>query len=274
MTRPPTFSVIIPTLNEEKFLPNLLKSLVEQTERDFEVIVVDGKSKDKTVTIARSYQKKLPHLKIIEASHPSLPFQRNLGARSATGEWLIFVDADSVLLPYFMVRVGEYVETNHPSVFTTWFKPDSIQPKDAMFTLLADLYLEAALLFKQSHPPGHLSCIKRNIFESVGGYSESHHFYEDVDMGIRLRKRGIPFSMLRETLFVWSLRRYRREGTLKVIQQYVVSVLPVVFFGRAIKNMPGYIMGGHLYGGKKPIKKSLIKTYELKLKKLMKEIFE
>ena len=47
-----TYSVIIPTLNEEKFLPNLLESLIVQTDKHFEVIVVDGSSKDKTVAIA------------------------------------------------------------------------------------------------------------------------------------------------------------------------------------------------------------------------------
>jgi len=59
MTQPPTFSVIIPTLNEEKFLPNLLRSLADQSKKDFEVIVVDDCSKDKTRTIAKSYGHKV-----------------------------------------------------------------------------------------------------------------------------------------------------------------------------------------------------------------------
>ena len=50
------YSVIIPTLNEEKFLPKLLTSLAAQTRREFEVIVVDGASEDKTRTMAESFK--------------------------------------------------------------------------------------------------------------------------------------------------------------------------------------------------------------------------
>src|SRR5258706_4031142 len=90
------FSVVIPALNEEKFLPKLLASLAAQTVKDFEVVVVDGSSKDKTVTVARSFAKKLPKLQVVVSKVASLPLQRNLGAKKTTGEWLIFIDADSV----------------------------------------------------------------------------------------------------------------------------------------------------------------------------------
>lgn len=267
-------SIIIPTLNEEKFLPHLLDSLARQTKKDFEVIVVDGKSRDKTVTVARSYAKKLPHLQVILSPKASLPLQRNLGARASRGNWLVFVDADSILMPYFLERIHQFIQSEKPLVCTTWVKPDSMVPKDAMFALLANLYLEAALLFKQPHPPGPLSCIRRDIFETVGGYDESHAYYEDVELGIRLRQKHIPFAVLRETLYVWSLRRFRQEGTLKVIQQYIITSLPVLFFQRAVKHMPGYIMGGHVYDKKKRSAiRVLLRTYERKLKKLIQEFF-
>ena len=96
----PLFSIIIPTLNEELFLPTLLVSLTEQSFGDFEVIVIDGSSADKTVAIASSFEKKLPRLEIIVSKIAGLPLQRNLGAKAARGSYFIFVDADSVLFPY------------------------------------------------------------------------------------------------------------------------------------------------------------------------------
>src|SRR3989344_8910763 len=108
------FSIIIPTLNEEKFLPRLLESLARQTAKNFEVIVVDGKSKDKTVERAREFEKKLLHLTVIMSPKASLPLQRNLGAKHAAAPWLAFIDADSVLLPNFIERVSEVIETEHP----------------------------------------------------------------------------------------------------------------------------------------------------------------
>jgi len=265
-------SIIIPTLNEEHFLPHLLDSLVLQTNKDFEVIVVDGKSTDKTVTIAKAYTTKLPSLTVISSTR-GLPLQRNVGAKVARGEWFIFIDADSVLMSYFIDRIEWFIKKEHPSVFTTWFQPDSSINKDAMFTLLSNLFIEAMLFFKRPFPPGPLACFRKDIFQMIGGYDETHHYHEDIDLGLRLRKNGVPFYILRETLFVLSLRRYRREGTLKVMQKYVLSILPVLFLSRAVKSMPGYIMGGQNYS-KKKLNKSVLKRLEQSINKFTKELFE
>lgn len=271
----PQFSVIIPTLNEEKFLPLLLASLTEQTKKDFEVIVVDGKSKDKTVTLARSFQKKLPDLHVIEASRASLPFQRNLGAREAKAKWLAFIDADSVLTPYFFERIGRFVAQKKPLLFSTWALPDSDDVNDHIFTLFANLVIEGSALLKRPMAPGPMTIIDRETFFSVSGYDEEQAYNEDIDLGLRLYQKGITLRVLPESLYVWSMRRIRREGKMKMIQQYVVSALPILLFKRPLKYLPGYLMGGHLYDKKrKPVKRSVVKTYERKLKKLMREFFE
>lgn len=268
------FSIIIPALNEEKFLPRLLESLSIQTRKNFEVIVVDGNSKDKTVAVCRAYEKRVPLLHVEVVKRPSLPAQRNLGASIAKGDWLVFVDADSVLLPNFIQRAQTCIDETNPMAFTTWFTPDSSLGKDAMFILIMILLLESSLVFlHKTFPPGPLALIRRDVFETIGGYDETHKYHEDIDLGLRFAKARVPLSILRETLYVWSLRRYRREGTLKVLQQSAFSLLPAIIFGKAIKSLPSYVMGGQLYGKKKRIAPSVLKIYERKLRKLMKELF-
>jgi glycosyltransferase involved in cell wall biosynthesis len=267
------FSIIIPTLNEEKFLPRLLDSLVAQTGRNFEVIVVDGSSRDKTVAVAKKYTAKLPGLKILEVKKPSLPLQRNLGAKAAKGDWYVFVDADSIFLPYFTERIAVFIEQTKTRLFTTWFRSDTDDPKDGVYTLLGNAYLEATLIFKKPLTPGPLTIVTREAFDEVGGYDEAHAYNEDVDFGLRLYKAGIHLDMLRETLCVLSLRRFRKEGTLKVLNQYIVSLFPILLFNRSMKHMPGYIMGGHLYGKKKKLRRPVLKGYEKKLKEFLKELF-
>jgi glycosyltransferase involved in cell wall biosynthesis len=268
-------SIVIPTLNEEKFLPKLLDSLVDQTNKDFETVVVDGSSEDKTVDVARSYQLKLPKLSIIVSKKASLPLQRNLGAKATSGEWLIFIDADSILSPYFIERIYQYISQKNVSLFTTWFRPDSEKDGEAMITLLGMMTLQMSIILHRPITPGPLTGVKRSIFDMVGGYDESHAFNEDVDLGIRLHKAHIPLSVITETLYTWSLRRMRNQGTLKVLQQYVISAFPILLFQRPMKYMPGYVMGGHLYDKKKkPIGRSMLKTYEAKFKNLMRELFE
>lgn len=270
--RKPTFSVIIPTLNEEKFLPKLLDSLARQSVKDFEVIVVDGSSRDKTAAIAREYAKKLPRLTVEVVKRPSLPKQRNIGARLAHGAWFVFVDADSILLPYFIERIAAFIGEQSPRLFTTWFRPDSNEPKEAVYSLVANIYLEAALLLKKPLTPGPLTIVHSEAFTDVGGYDEDHHYNEDADFGLRLHKSGTTLMILREVLYIWSLRRIRKEGTLKVLNQYVISALPILLFNRSLKRMPGYIMGGQLYG-KRRVRRSVLRVYERKLKALMKELF-
>jgi len=272
----PLFSVVIPALNEELFLPKLLASLSQQTTKDFEVIVVDGSSKDNTVLRAKEYEQKLPKLTVIVSKKASLPLQRNLGARAAAGTWLAFIDADSILMPYFFARVVQYIGEKHPSLLTTWFQPDSGKTGDAMFTLLGNMTIEGSVMFHRPMAPGPLTMVLKSAYEAVGGYDEAHAYHEDVDFGLRLAQKGITLDILRETLFVWSLRRIRNEGAFRVVQQYIRSALPVLFFNKTMKYMPGYIMGGHLYNGKKrkPLKKSVLTRYEVKLRELMKELFE
>lgn len=268
------FSVIIPALNEEKFLPKLLQSLSEQSRKDFEVIVVDGKSLDKTVAIAKSFIKKLPSLSVIISKKASLPLQRNLGAKEARGDWYVFVDADSILLPYFMERINNYIREYKPTVFSTWFSPDSNEPNDTLFILLSILYIETMKRLKKPLTPGPLTVVHKNAFELLGGYDEAHEYNEDVDLGLRLNKNGIEIMMLREVLYILSLRRVRKEGMLKLFNQYIVSIFPILFFNRPLKRMPGYIMGGQIYGKKKKLKQPMLKEFEKKLKALLKEFLE
>ena len=271
--RTPRFSVIIPTLNEEKFLPHLLTSLTEQTKKDFEVIVVDGKSKDKTVAVARSFEGKLPHLTVLVSKKASLPLQRNLGAAAARGEWFVFIDADGVLMPYFIERIGQYIADQHPAVFSTWAQPDSDVNNDAIFTLLANIFWESMVVWKRPAAPGPLTVVRNDIFRDVGGYDERHAFNEDVDLGLRLAKRGFTLTMVRESLYIWSMRRFRKHGTLRVIEQLALSSIPIFILKRPLKSLPGYVMGGQLYRKKKKINRSALIQYERKLKALVKELF-
>ncbi|MFC1646886.1 glycosyltransferase family 2 protein [Patescibacteria group bacterium] len=270
----PKFTVIIPTLNEEKYLPNLLDSLITQHLKNFDVVVVDGSSKDKTVVIANSYKRKLKGMKVIVSKKASLPLQRNMGATSSKGEWLAFIDADSVLMPSFFERVTEYIKENKPQLLTTWMRPDSEVGGDALITLFGNMVLESTLLVKKSVSPGPLTLVSRKAFNKVKGYDEAHEFHEDMDFGLRLKKHNINLSIVKESLFVWSLRRMRKQGSLKVLREMAMAALPILFFNKTYKKWPGYIMGGHMYDKKKrPIKKSTLKNFEKKLKKIVKEAF-
>lgn len=276
MKATPFFSVIIPTLNEEKFLPKLLGSLATQTYRDFEVIVVDGKSRDRTVAVAESFTDRLPTLHILNSPRKNASFQRNRGADAAHGAYLLFLDADGVLFPYTLERLAQFVVARDAQFVTSWFSPDGDASGDALLAILGNMYTEGSVLVKRPVAGGAFFCIERKTFIAVGGFDEHITFGEDYDLGRRLKQKGIPLRVLRETLFIFSQRRIRREGKLKFFQLYARGSLLGLITDRSLGRVPGYLMGGHLYSQKPRPKRwvTLLRDIERRIKKLTKEVFE
>ncbi len=265
------FSVIIPTLNEEKYIGFLLDSLSRQTIKDFEVIVVDGYSKDKTVKVVESFRSKLPALTIVKSDKRLTATQRNGGAEVAKYDWLVFVDADSVLMPYFFERIIVCINEHRPKAITTWFRPDSEVRSDALLTLFSNLTIEASMMFNRPLAPGPLTVVEKKAHVAIGGYDAQYRNTEDVDYGRRLAEKGYPLHVLRETLYIWSLRRFRREGTITMLERFATTALLVLITKRPPKFISGYDLGGALYSLKKSSRLSLIRKYEARLRKLLKE---
>ena len=271
----PMFSIIIPALNEEKLLPLLLDSLSRQTDKDFEVIVVDGKSEDGTVAIANSFQDSLPHLKVVTAPVRCLPDQRNFGASLAKGAWFIFSDADNIFLPYTISQVKHFILTHQkerPRLITTWCQADSEKVSDAFMALFFNMITEGSLSVKRQFTPGPLTIVIRRVFEKVGGYTDGLTWGEDVDFGTKMTKANIKLAIIREVLYVWSMRRLRNEGKMKFAQQAVKAAFHVLLTNKALTK--GYEMGGQLYTRKKEVNISVMKRLTADVKKLLEEVFE
>lgn len=273
-TSNPFFSVIIPTLNEEKYLSHLLDSLGGQSEKDFEVIVVDAKSKDRTVQLARSYATALS-LRILVSQERNVSKQRNLGARDARGAWLVFVDADTVLMPYALARLTAHLASSDAKIITAWGKPDSEKIEDCMHMLLYNFTLESGSMLHRPMAPGPFALVHRDAFIAVGGYHEGVQFAEDQNLTQRITDAGYPFAIIRETLFVWSQRRFRTFGFFRTTRLYMTSGLRILLTKKSFGPIPEYIMGGHAYEKKqKTPDRSMLKKFEANFKKLVKELLE
>ena len=137
----PLFSVIIPVLNEEKYLPRLLGCLVKQKFRDFEVIVVDGGSTDQTVPKAQEFHSHLPAFTLMKSSQKNVSFQRNLGAQQARGTYLVFFDADVQCRSKFLAQIAVVLHKHKYMFVTTWMQADSKEPKDQLMVTINNIVL-------------------------------------------------------------------------------------------------------------------------------------
>ena len=134
-------SVIIPTYKRERSLLRLLRSLKNQINEDFEVIIVDGKSSDKTIEAI----KRISDYKVILSNDRGAPQQRNFGAKNARGDIMVFTDADTVLSPNALEEINSILQKKDYVVggsITGAFEPINYKIK---FLNFINKYIQRAL---------------------------------------------------------------------------------------------------------------------------------
>jgi len=134
----PYISVIIPCLNEEHYLPKLLHDLNYQSITNFEVIVIDGNSDDKTVQVAQQFKSNYP-IEVFTTNVRNVSYQRNLGAKKSHGKVLVFFDADTRLPKKYLYHISKIFRKKHPHFLTTYIKVDSKKPSEKLFAVLSNL---------------------------------------------------------------------------------------------------------------------------------------
>lgn len=105
-------SIVMPTYNDERFVKNTILSVLNQTYGDFELIIIDDKSTDKTVDIIKSFSDKRIRL-IINKSNQGAAFSRNVGIRCANGKYIAFLDGDDCWYPDKLKNQCEFMENNN-----------------------------------------------------------------------------------------------------------------------------------------------------------------
>jgi glycosyltransferase involved in cell wall biosynthesis len=242
----PFFSVIIPTLNEEKYLPKLLTCLSLQIDKDFDVTVVDAKSQDKTVQVATKFKSQLKNIAVVTSPIRSPGPQRNLGAAKAAGKFLVFMDADVTLPSNYLSEIHHYLTTTNPKCqfLSTWQKPDSKRSSDKFIANIASIGMELA---KDSSKPlvgGMVMIIKRTAFFKVHGFDEKVKLAEDYDLAQRLYNANIKLHILKNPKITVSFRRVRREGTFSIIKKQALALAKIAFEGPITELTYDYPMGG------------------------------
>ena len=243
------FSIVIPTLNEEKYLPRLLKDLSTQTLDNFEVIVVDGNSEDKTELEAKKFSKQLS-LSLINVNKRNVSFQRNTGEKQATADWVIFMDADNRLPTYYLEGI-RYQLNKHPETdfFTTWTSMETDSKIDKVMQNATNLTIELYNIMGIAQGTGALLGFKKELFNKHS-FDETQHYLEDGMLIKELCDAGYTFKIFREPKFVYSLRRIKKEGNFKSITTIISYQLKYLLGGDfskpySAKKYP--MLGGQYY---------------------------
>jgi glycosyltransferase involved in cell wall biosynthesis len=167
-------SIIIPTYNEEEYLPLLLKSIQAQDFVDYEIIISDAGSQDRTREIARK-----AGCRIVEGGMPAVG--RNRGAEAAQGEYLLFLDADVCLTDgYLKISLEEFIE-EELGIAITQISPLSDSRLDKMAHDFANFFMRRVETFKP-HGAGCYGILTlKKLHDEVEGFDEDLDFGEDTD---------------------------------------------------------------------------------------------
>jgi len=244
----PYFSVIVPVYNRRDEVEDLLRSLTRQTDKDFEIILVEDGSTERCEDIALRYSSELD-LRYFYKANEGRSIARNYGLEHATGQYFVFFDSDCVIPPDYFKTLGRELAREYVPCFGG---PDAASPdftdvqKAISFSMTSFLTtggIRGGKVQMEKFVPRSFNMgYSREVYERVGGFREM--FSEDIDMSTRVRQAGFNIRLIRPA-FVYhkrrtSLQKFARQTyvfgmsriTLKLLYPdslKLVHCLPAVF---------------------------------------------
>ncbi len=231
-------SFVVPAYNEEDNLKVCLESIIREVQDkafDYEIIVVNNASLDKTKVIALS----VPGVKVVDETRKGLSFARQAGFATTTGDLVANVDADTLMPEGWSNAVINYFEQNPklvclsgPHVFydmPTWF---NLGVRVYYYIVYGLYWFNRFILRVGSMVQGGNFVIKRTALEKLGGFDTDFDFYgEDADIARRMNKIGDVLFTLRLPIYA-SGRRIKAEGMFLTPIRYGLNYLWTIFFHR------------------------------------------
>ncbi|MCL4365279.1 MAG: glycosyltransferase [Candidatus Marsarchaeota archaeon] len=227
----PEISVIIPTLNEEKYIIQPLLGLQKQTFKNFETIVVDGGSADDTVRIAKKYA----HILIDNGHGPGSG--RNKGASIAKGKILVFIDADTRPSPRLLDNYHSIFSDVGVAAATGPILPLEKSPLRIRigYKIISVFFVKLSIFLRHPAIMGSNFAVNADTFRKVNGFNDKFLTYEDWDLSKKLNGKGrIVYS--NGAIVKSSTRRVAAWGISGYFIYYFINMLMYNFLKKSRSN--------------------------------------
>jgi poly-beta-1,6 N-acetyl-D-glucosamine synthase len=236
----PFVSVIIPCYNEEATVINCLKSVLAESHKNIEIIVVNDGSTDKTSSVVKKFSLNQPGVTLYDKQNGGKAQALNFGIAKAKGEIIVCIDADSVLKADALTKLIRWF--NDQKVGAVSGNVKVANKKNLLGLHQAGEYISGLNLQRRSFEilnalqviPGAIGAFRKDVLEKVGGYS-SDTKVEDMDITIAIQNAGykviyepkaIAYTETPESLKDFIKQRHRWiYGSFRVIKKYKKLVL-------------------------------------------------
>jgi glycosyltransferase involved in cell wall biosynthesis len=205
------FSVVVPTFSRPDEVTELLNSLVEQQDKNFEVIIADGSPDESVGNVIQKFKDKL-QLVYLYKKALGISESRNWGVENAKGDFVVFFDSDCVIPPQYFVEVNKYLDAGPTDAYGG---PDKAgenfnSKQKAISYAMTSIFTTGGIRGRKSHvgqyqPRSFNMGINRQVFNELKGFS-GLKVSEDIDLSIRLKKNGFR-TVLIENAYVYHKRR-------------------------------------------------------------------
>ncbi|HYJ63151.1 MAG TPA: glycosyltransferase, partial [Parafilimonas sp.] len=239
-------SVIIPAYNAATTIVQTLDSVITQTSWHWEVIIIDDGSIDETATIVKRYSEKDIRIKMFSQPNQGLSAARNAGIDHANFEWLLFLDADDWISPYYVERVTNLIDDNPnlDAVHCGWVRiaPDGTQLKERYAPESPDLF---PVLAKMCPFAVHACLVRKTLADKIGKFDVSVKNCQDWDFWQRVARAGARFGAVKEVLAYY---RMQPNSLSSNANQFYTDAMRMLIQGhspdpRVLCPHPNYING-------------------------------
>ncbi len=276
MDDPTKISVIIPTYNREVTLERAIKSVLDQTYKNFELIVIDDGSTDNTSQIIDKYSGKIRYFSKL---HAGVSSARNLGLEKSEGTWVSFLDSDDYWLPGKLERQIEYL-TNHPGMMILQTEEQWIR-NGVPVNPMKKHKKRSGWIFRYCLPLCIVSSsavlIHQKVFNDVGVFDESFPVCEDYDLWLRIATK-YQIGLIPEKLIVktgghadqlsrkyWGMDRFRVRALEKVLNEDLTIEHRKLVLEQIVKKLTILSKGREKHKGLPNIYENKLKDYKKKL---------
>jgi len=209
-------SLICTVINEEKSVRNLLDSILKQTRKPDEIVIVDGGSRDSTVKVLKEHAKDFPiPVKIIVADGANISQGRNIAIKHAKGPVIVSTDGGTVHDKNWFKNIVKNIEDEY-DVSAGLFYP---LPKTEFEGIVGKLMYPNMERVPEDWPPSSRSAaFTKKAWEKAGGYPEELYTAEDSLFNYRLKATGARYKVARNAKSYWRPRSTLR----KFFKQYFI----------------------------------------------------
>ena len=204
-------SVIVPIYNVEKYLNKCIESIINQTYKNLEIILIDDGSTDKSGKICDRFAKKDNRIKVIHQKNAGVSSARNTGIDSADGLWIAFIDSDDWVEENYIKNLIENTSKDVDVVQCGYYriveeKKEQINCAGKLEIKNADEFLNGCLNPQTAYGLCHMKIIRKSIINDIR-FNEKIVVCEDALFNIQISRNMKYFKMIKQPLYNYRINR-------------------------------------------------------------------